>query len=39
MGELAELTLAAPAQQTARIQEMHIALGHAICERVELAIV
>jgi D-sedoheptulose 7-phosphate isomerase len=37
MSELAELTLACPARHTARIQEMHIALGHAICERVEMA--
>jgi D-sedoheptulose 7-phosphate isomerase len=37
ISELAELTLAAPARQTARIQEMHIALGHAICEQVEMA--
>jgi D-sedoheptulose 7-phosphate isomerase len=37
MSALSELTLAAPARSTARIQEMHIALGHAICERVEIA--
>lgn len=39
MSERADLSLQVPAGKTARIQEMHIALGHAICELVENAMV
>jgi D-sedoheptulose 7-phosphate isomerase len=33
--ELAELALVIPADDTARIQELHLALEHLICEAVE----
>jgi D-sedoheptulose 7-phosphate isomerase len=38
MGELAELLINAPSLSTPRIQEMHIAIGHTICELVEDAL-
>jgi phosphoheptose isomerase len=34
--ELAELTLAAPATETARVQECHIFFGHLLCELLEV---
>ena len=37
MKDLCDLCLCAPANTTARIQEMHIALGHTICEIVDSA--
>jgi D-sedoheptulose 7-phosphate isomerase len=38
MDEIADLTIHAPATSTPRIQEMHIVIGHAICEIVEAAL-
>jgi D-sedoheptulose 7-phosphate isomerase len=38
MSERADLALQVPAEKTARIQEMHIAVGHVVCELVEKAI-
>lgn len=35
LGALADVVLNAPSDSTPRIQEMHIALGHAFCEIVE----
>ncbi len=35
MQELADLSIAVPSDSTPRIQEMHIALGHTICQIVE----
>ena len=37
MSDRADLSLQVPAEKTARIQEMHIAIGHTICELVESA--
>lgn len=39
LGALADVALCAPSASTPRIQEMHIALGHAFCEIVESALV
>jgi D-sedoheptulose 7-phosphate isomerase len=36
MGEAVELSIAVPSMNTARIQECHIAIGHLICQLVEL---
>jgi D-sedoheptulose 7-phosphate isomerase len=36
---LADLTLAVPSKDTARIQEAHITLGHIICELVEAKLI
>ena len=36
MSELADHAIRAPAELTPRIQEMHIAIGHTICELVEM---
>ena len=38
MGELCEHLIAAPTEDTQRIQEIHIAAGHAMCEIVEEAL-
>ena len=38
MGELADLLINAPSLSTPRIQELHIAIGHTICELVEDAL-
>ena len=38
MKDLCDLCLCAPASATPRIQEMHIALGHTLCEIVEAAL-
>ncbi|MCF0155484.1 MAG: D-sedoheptulose 7-phosphate isomerase [Veillonella sp.] len=35
LGELCDATVAVPSKVTARIQEMHILVGHIICELVE----
>ena len=35
LGQLCDATVAVPAKTTARIQEMHILVGHIICELVE----
>ena len=35
MKELCDLCLCVPSRMTARIQEMHITIGHAICELLE----
>lgn len=35
MAELAEILIRAPSDKTPRIQEVHIAVGHAICEIIE----
>jgi D-sedoheptulose 7-phosphate isomerase len=35
MDEVADLTIHAPSTATPRIQEMHLAIGHTICELVE----
>jgi D-sedoheptulose 7-phosphate isomerase len=36
MGEIAQHLFAVPSRDTARIQEMHIMIGHALCDWVEL---
>jgi D-sedoheptulose 7-phosphate isomerase len=36
---LADLCLVAPHEETARIQELHITIGHIICDLVEAALV
>jgi D-sedoheptulose 7-phosphate isomerase len=38
MKDLCDLCLCVPASSTPRIQEMHIALGHTLCEIVEVAL-
>lgn len=38
MGELADVLLNVPSVETPRIQEMHIFLGHTLCEIVESAL-
>lgn len=35
LGELCDMTLAAPSRVTARIQEAHILIGHILCELVD----
>ena len=35
LAELCDITLAIPSKVTARIQEMHILVGHIICELLE----
>ena len=35
LSEIADLAIRVPSTKTARIQEMHIAVGHVICDRVE----
>jgi len=35
LAELCDITLAVPSTVTARIQEMHILVGHIICELIE----
>ena len=35
IGQLADVAVTVPADQTARIQELHILLGHIICQAVE----
>ncbi|WP_251424090.1 D-sedoheptulose 7-phosphate isomerase [Veillonella agrestimuris] len=35
LGELCDITFAVPSNVTARIQEMHILIGHIICELIE----
>jgi D-sedoheptulose 7-phosphate isomerase len=39
MGEIADLVIKVPSRSTPRIQEMHIAVGHSLCEWVEAALV
>ena len=39
MDEIADLTIHAPATSTPRIQEMHIVIGHTICEIVEAELI
>jgi D-sedoheptulose 7-phosphate isomerase len=39
MDEIADLTIHAPAPATPRIQEMHLVIGHTICEIVEATLV
>jgi D-sedoheptulose 7-phosphate isomerase len=38
MAELCDVCIGVPSTSTPRIQEMHIAVGHAICEVVEAAL-
>ncbi len=38
IADMADLCIAVPAEQTARIQETHITIGHALCELVEEAL-
>lgn len=38
LAQLADLAVRVPAEETPRIQEMHIAVGHTICELVEAAL-
>jgi len=35
LAKLCELCIRVPSENTARIQEMHILIGHAICEKIE----
>lgn len=35
LGQLADMTIAVPSEDTPRIQEMHILMGHILCEMVE----
>lgn len=37
MNELCDINIVVPAQDTARIQEMHIVIGHTICHLIDLA--
>ena len=37
MNELCDINIVVPAQATARIQEMHIVIGHTICHLIDLA--
>ena len=37
MNELCDINIVVPAQGTARIQEMHIVIGHTICHLIDLA--
>ena len=37
MNELCDINIVVPAQDTARIQEMHILIGHTICHLIDLA--
>ena len=37
MNELCDINIVVPAQNTARIQEMHIVIGHTICHLIDLA--
>ena len=37
MNELCDINIVVPAQDTARIQEMHIVIGHIICHLIDLA--
>jgi len=39
MNELCDINIVVPAQDTARIQEMHIVIGHTICHLIELAFI
>lgn len=39
LAEAVDLSLVAPHQETARIQELHITIGHIICDLVEAALV
>ena len=36
MNELCDISIVVPAQDTARIQEMHIVIGHTICHLIDL---
>jgi D-sedoheptulose 7-phosphate isomerase len=38
MSQLAQYALAVPSSETNHIQEMHIAVGHLICELIERAL-
>lgn len=38
MAEIADIVIKVPSRSTPRIQEMHIAVGHALCEWVEAAL-
>ena len=37
MNELCDINMVVPSQDTARIQEMHIVIGHTICHLIDLA--
>ena len=37
MNELCDINIVVPAQDTARIQEMHIVIGHTICHLIDIA--
>ena len=37
MNELCDINIVVPAQDTARIQEMHVVIGHTICHLIDLA--
>ena len=37
MNELCDINIVVPAQDTARMQEMHIVIGHTICQLIDLA--
>ena len=37
MGEVCDVLMVVPSKVTARIQEMHILIGHMLCAQVELA--
>ena len=37
MNELCDINIVVPSQDTARIQEMHIVIGHTICHLIDLA--
>ena len=36
MNEICDINIAIPSQITARIQEMHIMIGHLICKGIDL---
>ena len=36
MGAICDVNLVVPAEDTARIQEMHIVIGHIICHIIDL---
>jgi D-sedoheptulose 7-phosphate isomerase len=39
MGEICDICIRVPSRSTPRIQEMHIAVGHSLCEWIEAALV
>ena len=36
MNDICDTNIVVPAQDTARIQEMHIVIGHTICQLIDL---